>query len=134
MDADPTTERRRIFLLLAIVAVAAGVGAVGLLSRIGDDAGPFIAGIALGDCFTYPGDDSEFVDLDVVSCDDVHYGEVYGIVVSGDTGECVTQFESYTGVENYWATEYIIGFLPIDRDRMYCYAYAASDFGGSLRR
>lgn len=132
MDDSTPIQRRRVHLLVAGVVIAGGLAAAGMIARTGEAAGPFVSGIAVGDCFSYPGDGVEFVRLDVVACSDVHYGEVYGTVWSGDTNDCVDQFEDYTGEGNYWATDWIIGFLPIDAERSYCYAYAAVDTAGSI--
>ena len=135
-NAPSTADARRRHLGLiigAIVGVAfLGIVASGFELPGGDSSGVAIADLSPGDCFSYPGDGVTPVRVDTVPCSDVHYGEVYGTTNAGDDDSCVELFESYTGVANYWETDYIIGFLTFE-SQMHCYAYAAEDFIGSLR-
>ena len=89
--------------------------------------------LAVGDCFLYPADDDLNPErVETASCDQIHFAEVYATTDAGDTESCVDLFEAYADVENYWATDYIIGFIDVDASRMHCYIYAASDFSGSV--
>ena len=129
------TRRRHLGLIIgAIVGVAfLGIIASGFELPDSEESGVAVAELSPGDCFTYPGDGVIPVRVDTVPCSDVHYGEVYGTTTAGDDESCVGLFEAYTGVSNYWETDYIIGFLNFDDSRMHCYAYAAEDFIGTLR-
>ena len=120
-------------IVIAIVAIAA---LAFIASRLGsapvDDGLTAVGDLVVGDCYVYPGDGVEAIRVETAPCAEVHYGEVYGTSGAGDTDACVGLFEAYTGFENYWATDYIIGFIDVDESRMHCYLYAARDFAGSL--
>ena len=109
-----------------------GVVATGFELPDGDTGTP-TSELNPGDCFTYPGDGVTPERVATVDCSQVHYAEVYATTSAGDTDSCVGLFESYTGVDNYWETDYIIGFLDVNDSSMLCYLYAAEDFAGSLR-
>ena len=124
---------------VAVIGVVVAVIAVLVLVPSGDgtEADGFTASsdLSVGDCFLYPANDDLIpARVQTVSCAEIHFAEVYGTTAAGDTDSCVDLFEAYTGAENYWATNYIIGFLDVDDSRMHCYLYAAADFAGSLAR
>ena len=123
----------------AVAAIAIGVTVllvVAVLPRLNgaDQEGlTAVDQLAVGDCFVYPADDNLNPErVETTSCEQIHFAEVYATTGAGDTESCVGLFESYAGVENYWATDYIIGFIDVDASRMHCYIYAASDFSGSV--
>lgn len=100
-------------------------------SELEDDGLVSVEELRVGDCFIYPGDGVEPSRVETVDCSQVHYAEAFGVTSLGNDEACVSQFESYTGAENYWETDYILGFLPFD-PQQHCYLYAAEDFAGSL--
>lgn len=97
-----------------------------------DDGLTPVSELAAGSCFEYPGDGVEPTRVETIDCSMVHYGEVVGTTTAGDNDSCVGVFEAYTGLDNYWESGMILGFLPFD-DSMHCYLYGPEDFAGSLR-
>ena len=115
------------------VTVLLVVAVLPQLDSDGEDGLTAAQDLRVGDCFLYPQDDDLNPDRVVTAdCTQVHFAEVYATTGAGDTESCVGLFEAYAGVENYWATDYIIGFMDVSESQMHCYIYAASDFSGSV--
>jgi len=128
------TRQRHLTVVFAAVLI---LGMFMLMASQVGDSEPEVDGLTaaedlgVGDCFIYPGDGVEPSRVETVDCSQVHYAEVFGVTSTGNDDACVDLFESYTGVENYWETGYILGFLPFDTQQ-HCYLYAAEDFAGAL--
>lgn len=98
-----------------------------------DDTSTPVSELSIGECFQYPGDGVVPKRVETVDCSQSHYGEVVGTTSAGNNDACVGLFEDYTGTANYWESDLILGFIPIDDSSMHCYLYGPEDFAGSRR-
>lgn len=132
---QPQETRQRHLTVIVFAALILGMFML-MASQFGnsepeDDGLTAATDLIIGECFLYPGDGVEPERVDTVDCSQVHFAEVFGTTTVGNDEACVELFETYVGVD-YWASDYIMGFVNVDGGLVHCYLYAAEDFSGSL--